>query len=783
MVLRVMVPRSVVRLLQGQQQPRSSAATSADPPAHGLQAHGGPAGAGQSSEGAHESPSASPFAQQQPAAALQLELRSHFHEDQAEVRVQPYKAAVLGTSLTAATLLQAALLCSPAAQAQAQADGGGSTRSTHTGAAQSGGKAPAARGAAGRGGMARGRLLDATALATAATAMHGALAWWLPSQPMRWASRLWATPSSAAGTAAASATSQPTTKADATPSASDPPADLDTGLHQPEVPPAFAASGMSMPTPTPFLRSQSNPSGGAANTALLSMPSGATQPPFADVASASSSLSALTLDTLSCASSARCSSAASISGSSDSIADDDDPATAALLTAWQREASLGASGDLARGKGWVAVGQQEGEELQVGSRLAQLRVRQLVVLQPVAALLLLMRFLGQATARLAAVRMLGRGRCKLDGGAGATARPAAGAGSRAMHAGAALLMRRRAATYAASVVMLQQLDPNAQTGGGSSSGQNANLTARWFPGMHLLAGFGARSQYLQHMAGMLRPRRWVATAQQGLTVSIGSPLMLSPGIIGQPGSLSLRLRNEEQEDELSPLLAAAQQLEDLTSLAPAPARALSRRGSRELLPRPAAADQPSAPAAPTGGVLPEGDIAGIKAAGRSQGGARAQAQGQRGGSGGTGGVKGLSRVLRLRAQAAAQLGVPALTPCLGGSLLVHNVLASAPSTSPFVVLRALTAALRRQAARIRRQWSMEGLLSQWGRAAAASAGSGVGEPAQRRGGLNALQPAGALLHVYNFLRGIPFWIQQVSCCVSYKPGVPHDSNQASCIVV
>ena len=114
-------------------------------------------------------------------------------------------------------------------------------------------------------------------------------------------------------------------------------------------------------------------------------------------------------------------------------------------------------------------------------------------------------------------------------------------------------------------------------------------------------------------------------------------------------------------------------------------------------------------------------------------------------------------------------GVLASVPCLDGSLVVHNVLACVPSASPFVVLRALALALRRQASRQRRTW--------WGRMMSASLPgwplqqqeqqqrqpSSKGHPAQ-------LRPAAPLVHVYNFLRGIPLWLKQVRgdcCCVNH----------------
>lgn len=109
--------------------------------------------------------------------------------------------------------------------------------------------------------------------------------------------------------------------------------------------------------------------------------------------------------------------------------------------------------------------------------------------------------------------------------------------------------------------------------------------------------------------------------------------------------------------------------------------------------------------------------------------------------------------------AAAQLPtglMPPTTSCLDGSLVVHNMLASFPVTSPFVVLRALTAALRRQAARQRRSW-WSGLIEQ-----AAASVSGTAYPAapSAQQKQRPLRPAHPIVHFYNFLRGIPLWLRQ-----------------------
>jgi hypothetical protein len=98
---------------------------------------------------------------------------------------------------------------------------------------------------------------------------------------------------------------------------------------------------------------------------------------------------------------------------------------------------------------------------------------------------------------------------------------------------------------------------------------------------------------------------------------------------------------------------------------------------------------------------------------------------------------------------AASPSLPSCSPCLGGSVLVHNMLACVPAASPFVVLRALTAALRRQAVRQRRTWwgsLLLGAMPKWQQ-------QQVRQPA--------LKPAVPLVHFYNFLRGIPLWIRQV----------------------
>ena len=103
------------------------------------------------------------------------------------------------------------------------------------------------------------------------------------------------------------------------------------------------------------------------------------------------------------------------------------------------------------------------------------------------------------------------------------------------------------------------------------------------------------------------------------------------------------------------------------------------------------------------------------------------------------------------AAAASRMSImPASTPCLDGSLVVHNMLAIFPTASPFVVLRALTAALRRQAARQRRSW-WSSLVQQ--------AASAVG-PNKQLKGQRALKPAHPIVHFYNFLRGIPLWLRQ-----------------------
>ena len=100
-------------------------------------------------------------------------------------------------------------------------------------------------------------------------------------------------------------------------------------------------------------------------------------------------------------------------------------------------------------------------------------------------------------------------------------------------------------------------------------------------------------------------------------------------------------------------------------------------------------------------------------------------------------------------RATPTMHLPASTPCLDGSLVVHNVLASVPSASPFVVLRAFTLALRRQAARQRQTW--------WGSMLSAT----FPKWQQQLDSPKRLRPAVPLVHVYNFLRGIPLWLRQV----------------------